>query len=82
MRFLQCAEQLGRRQKLISADFKVSRGLARACKDDIKLYHCRRDVSDDKDTRLAQILLCLEGAMHNGVLNINLLIAQFLIVLL
>ncbi|XP_065332192.1 Golgi apparatus protein 1 [Cloeon dipterum] len=61
-----CAEQLARRQKLISADFKVSRGLARACKDDIRTYHCRRDVSDDKDIRLSQILLCLEGAMHNG----------------
>ncbi|XP_049951626.1 Golgi apparatus protein 1 [Schistocerca serialis cubense] len=62
----ECQDQLMRRQKLISEDFKVSRGLARTCKDDIRLFHCRRSVSDDKEIRLVQILLCLEGVIRNG----------------
>lgn len=61
-----CFNQLIRREKLIVQDYKVSRGLAHACKDDIKAYHCRRGVSNNKDIRLAQILLCLEGAMKNN----------------
>lgn len=62
----QCQEHLTRRQKLIAQDYKVSKGLARMCKDDIKASHCRRSVSDDKEIRLAQILLCLEGVIRNG----------------
>lgn len=61
-----CQEQLLRRYKIISHDYKVSKGLARACKEDIKLNHCRRGVSEDKDVRLAQILLCLEAAYKNS----------------
>jgi Golgi apparatus protein 1 len=61
-----CQEQLVRREKLIASDYKVSRGLARACKEDIKTYRCRRNVSEDKNIRLAQILLCLESAVKNG----------------
>ncbi|XP_063230835.1 Golgi apparatus protein 1 [Bacillus rossius redtenbacheri] len=62
----ECHEQLLRRQKLIARDYKVSKGLARSCKEDIRLNHCRRLVSDDKEIRLAQILLCLEGVIRNG----------------
>lgn len=62
----QCKEQLTRRDKLIAHDYKISKGLARACKDDIKINHCRRGVSEDKDVRLAQILLCLEAAHKNN----------------
>ncbi|XP_059622678.1 Golgi apparatus protein 1 isoform X2 [Phlebotomus argentipes] len=62
----RCQEQLTRREKLIAHDYKVSRGLARACRDDIRVYHCRRGVSDDKEVRLAQILLCLEAAQKNS----------------
>nr|CAD7586716.1 unnamed protein product [Timema genevievae] len=62
----QCQEQLLRRQKVIARDYRVSKGLARSCKEDIKAFHCRRDVSDEKDIRLAQILLCLEGLLRNG----------------
>ncbi|XP_055705911.1 Golgi apparatus protein 1 isoform X2 [Phlebotomus papatasi] len=62
----KCQEQLTRRDKLIAHDYKVSRGLARACRDDIRVYHCRRGVSDDKEVRLAQILLCLEAAQKNS----------------
>lgn len=61
-----CQEQLLRRDKLIAHDYKVSRGLARSCKEDIKNNHCRRGVSEDKDVRLAQILLCLEAAQKNN----------------
>lgn len=50
----------------MSHDYKVSHGLAKSCKDDIKTYHCRRGVSDDKEVRLAQILLCLEGVQKNN----------------
>lgn len=60
-----CYEQLLRRDKLVVNDYKVSRGLARACRDDIKINHCRRGVSEDKDVRLSQILLCLEAAAKN-----------------
>jgi Golgi apparatus protein 1 len=63
---LQCQEHLTRRQKLIAQDYKVSKGLARVCKDDIRASHCRRSVSEDKEIRLAQILLCLEGVIRNG----------------
>lgn len=61
-----CAEQLTRRYKIIAHDYKVSKGLARSCKEDIKVNHCRRGVSEDKDVRLAQILLCLEAAHKNN----------------
>lgn len=61
-----CREQLTRRYTLIARAYKVSKGLARACKEDIKTNHCRRGVSEDKDVRLAQILLCLEAAHKNN----------------
>ncbi|XP_034236975.1 Golgi apparatus protein 1 [Thrips palmi] len=61
-----CQDQLGKYQKLISQNYRVSRGLVRACKDDIRMYHCRRAPPDDKDIRLAKILLCLEGFIRNG----------------
>lgn len=62
----KCSHQLMKRQKLIAADFKVSKGLLRACRDDIKRGHCRRQNSNDKTVRLAQILLCLENLTKNG----------------
>lgn len=61
-----CSEQLSRRDKLIANDYKVSRGLAKACREEIKLHHCRRGVSEDKDVRLAQIILCLETVAKNN----------------
>lgn len=63
----KCAQHLVRRQKLIAADFSVSKGLLRSCKDDIKRGNCRkRQNSSDKTVRLAQILLCLENLMRNS----------------
>ncbi|PSN56256.1 Golgi apparatus protein 1 [Blattella germanica] len=62
----KCQEHLTRRQRLIAQDYKVSRGLSRACKEDIKTFHCRHSVSPEKSLRLAQILLCLEAVIRNG----------------
>lgn len=62
----QCQEQLTRREKLIASDYRVSKGLVKACKEDIRNNHCRRYVADDKEIKLAQILLCLETAVKNG----------------
>ena len=44
-----CQAQLFRRQKWIAYDYRVSKGLTKACKEDIKNYHCRRSVSDYRD---------------------------------
>lgn len=62
----KCQEQLARRYKLMSHDYKISHGLARACKEEIREYHCRKGVSEDKEIRLAQILLCLETMQKNN----------------
>lgn len=62
----ECHKQLLRRQKLIAQDYRVSKGLMRACKEDIKKTHCRRQTSTDKNIRLAQVLLCLENIAKNG----------------
>lgn len=62
----KCEGQLNRRSSLIAQDYRISKGLAKACKEDIKINHCRKGVSDDKDIRLAQILLCLEAANKNN----------------
>lgn len=62
----KCESQLSRRSSLIAQDYRISKGLAKACKEDIKINHCRKGVSDDKDIRLAQILLCLEAASKNN----------------
>ncbi|KAJ8910173.1 hypothetical protein NQ315_016184 [Exocentrus adspersus] len=61
-----CRQHLLRRQKLIAEDYRISRGLLKACKEDIKKTHCRKQVSSDKTVRLAQILLCLEDMVKNG----------------
>ncbi|GAB0086076.1 Golgi apparatus protein 1 [Sergentomyia squamirostris] len=62
----RCHDQLTRHDKLMAHDYKISRGLAKACREDIRVYHCRRGVSDDKEVRLAQILLCLEAVQKNN----------------
>lgn len=67
----QCQEHLIRREILIARDYKVSTGLAKVCKDAIRASHCRHYVSEDKDIRLAQILLCLEGVIRNGRLLLH-----------
>lgn len=61
-----CYEQLTRRQKLVMLDYKVSRGMAKSCREDIRAYRCREDTSKNREIRLAQILVCLENAQHKG----------------
>lgn len=63
----RCRVQLLRRERLIAQDYRVSKGLMRACRDAIKASHCRRQTSNDRETRLAQILICLENVQKlNG----------------
>lgn len=62
----ECKKSLLRRQKLIAQDYRISKGFMRACKEDIKKTHCRRQTSNDRNIRLAQVLLCLENIAKNG----------------
>lgn len=61
----KCQDQLFYDQRNIVMNYRNSRGLVRSCKEDIRKYHCRKGVVDDKDVRLAQILLCLENVTRN-----------------
>merc|ERR1719187_136158 len=40
--------------------------MSKACKTEIKENHCRKGVSEDRDIKLAQIMLCLEEAEDKG----------------
>lgn len=66
--FFQCREKLFQRERLVVHDYKINRGLAKACRENIKIYHCRDETSDKREIRLAQILLCLENALHRGTI--------------
>lgn len=65
----ECRVQLSRRQKLMRENYKVSRGLVRACKTEIKENQCKSKASGSgsqiKTVKLAAILLCLEEVGHN-----------------
>lgn len=52
---MQCQNQLLRRQKLIAEDYRVSKGLLRACREDIRKTHCRKQSAEDKAIRLTQV---------------------------
>ncbi|XP_035770062.1 Golgi apparatus protein 1-like [Neolamprologus brichardi] len=62
----RCREALTTRQKLIAQDYKVSYSLAKACKSDLRKYHCNVDTSMPRarEARLSYLLLCLESAVH------------------
>ena len=62
-----CRAQLVRRQQMMSRDYRVSFGLAKACKLEITENRCRDGVSKDEDghVRASQILICLEGVINN-----------------
>ncbi|KAI9558756.1 Golgi apparatus protein 1 [Daphnia sinensis] len=65
----KCREKLVRRQQLVSEDYKVSKGLVRACKQEIIEHKCFKETNSpvkDRKVKLAQVLLCLENAMHAG----------------
>ncbi|KAI5616309.1 Golgi apparatus protein 1, partial [Silurus asotus] len=64
----KCRDALTTRQKLIAQDYKVSYSLAKACKADLRKYHCSLDANMPRarEARLSYLLLCLESAMHRG----------------
>lgn len=62
----RCHNHLLKRQKFIAQDYKISKGLMRACREDISKSHCRKQSSDLRSIHLAQILLCLENIIRNG----------------
>lgn len=66
---LQCRDALTTRQKLIAQDYKVSYSLAKACKSDLRKYHCNADTNMPRarEARLSYLLLCLESAVHRGM---------------
>ena len=76
----ECRDQLQRRQKLASENYKVSRGLVKACKEEIKANKCKKQLhNENKTVRLAEILLCLEGKniiqlLSNTVENLYLIL--------
>ncbi|KAI8427567.1 hypothetical protein MSG28_002072, partial [Choristoneura fumiferana] len=61
----RCQDQLFFDQRNMVMNYRASKGLVRSCKEDIRKYHCRKGVVDEKDVRLAQILLCLENVSRN-----------------
>ncbi len=63
----RCQSQLRRRQKMMSQDYRVSHGLTRACRVEIHENKCREGVAkgDEKNIKLAHILLCLEGVVKD-----------------
>ena len=69
----KCKAQLKRRQKLASENFKLNRGLVKACKKEIKAHDCKKRVknSEAKTVKLAEILLCLEDVMRNEEAEID-----------
>ena len=62
-----------RRQKLAAENYKVSRGLVKACKEEIKTNKCKKELhNENKTVRLAEILLCLEGENIESFFYFNL----------
>ena len=67
----ECRVQLQRRQKLAAENYKVSRGLVKACKEEIKINKCKKQLhNENKTVRLAEILLCLEGKIIYNTISI------------
>lgn len=66
----KCQDQLFYNQRMMVMNYRMSKGLVKSCKEDIRKYHCRKGVADDKDVRLAQILLCLEVIARNSSLTL------------
>ncbi|CAK1603409.1 unnamed protein product [Parnassius mnemosyne] len=61
----KCQDQLFYVQRNVVMNYRTSKSLVKSCKEDIRKYHCRKGVVDDKEVRLAQILLCLENISRN-----------------
>ncbi|XP_047545273.1 Golgi apparatus protein 1 [Vanessa atalanta] len=67
----RCQDQLFYVQRNMVMNYKMSKGLVKSCKEDIRKYHCRKGVVDDKGVRLAQILLCLENVSRNESIKLS-----------
>ncbi|CAH0726486.1 unnamed protein product, partial [Brenthis ino] len=67
----QCQDQLFYLQRNMVMNYKNSKSLVKSCKEDIRKYHCRKGVVEDKDVRLAQILLCLENVSRINSTNLS-----------
>lgn len=64
----ECVDQISRRQQLTVQDYRVNRGIVRACRTAISENSCRKGSSDDiHEVKLSRILLCLEGALRKGI---------------
>ncbi|KAM3962726.1 LOW QUALITY PROTEIN: Golgi apparatus protein 1 [Aphomia sociella] len=61
----RCQDQLFYDQRNMVMNYRMSKGLVKSCKEDIRKYRCRKGVVEDKDVRLAQILFCLENVSRN-----------------
>ncbi|KAG8238130.1 hypothetical protein J437_LFUL012744 [Ladona fulva] len=48
----KCADELSRRLGLMARDYKASKGLARACREDVRANHCRSSVSAECRSRM------------------------------
>ena len=67
-----CRAQLVRRQQMMSRDYRVSYGLAKACKLEITENGCREEGRhEDGYVRASQILICLEGVINNEQGTVN-----------
>ncbi|KAG7170035.1 Golgi apparatus protein 1-like [Homarus americanus] len=64
----ECVDQISRRQQLTVQDYRVNRGIVRACRSAITENSCRKGTSDSiVEVKLSKILLCLEEALQKGV---------------
>lgn len=66
-----CQDLLFYDQRSVIMNYKMSKGLVKSCKEDIRKYRCRKGVVEDKDVRLAQILLCLENVSRDDASKIS-----------
>jgi Golgi apparatus protein 1 len=65
----ECQEELTTRQKIMNEDIEADRSLIIACKNDILKNECRKEFRNNKAndrTKLANVILCLEGAVRQG----------------
>lgn len=66
-----CQDLLFYDQRSVVMNYKMSKGMVKSCKEDIRKYRCRKGVVEDKDVRLAQILLCLENVSRDNTSKIS-----------
>lgn len=66
---VECREQLTRRQQVIAENVFADKTLIRACKKDLQVHNCRKELRNndyDNSIKLANLILCLEGAIRDG----------------